>query len=103
MKKLMLLILAISLVISAFAVETFAEGISRIDCGIDIDLKKTEPDLVKKNGVIDPGEYEKFEWTGDLEIGESNLTMQWGAGGHVFGMILLQWVNPVSGISHGTR
>ena len=84
MKKLMLFILAISLVISAFAVETFAEGISRMDCGIDIDLKKTEPDLVKKNGVIDPGEYEKFEWTGDIEIGESNLTMQWGAGGHVF-------------------
>ena len=84
MKKLLIFMLVLSLMLSVLVIGASAEGISRMDCGIDIELKKTDPALVIKNGVIDPGEYEKYEWTGDLEIGESNLTMQWGAGGHVY-------------------
>jgi len=84
MKKLLIFTLVLSLMLSVLVIGASAEGISRIDCGIDIELKKTDPALVIKNGVIDPGEYEKYEWTGDLEIGESNLTMQWGNGGHVY-------------------
>ena len=65
MKKFMLLILATALLLSAFAVEAFAEGVSRIDCGIDIELKKTDPALVKKNGVI------AIAGDGQVTMGES--------------------------------
>lgn len=77
MKKTAAILLTIIMLFSVMAISTFAEGVAVTDCGIDIDLKKTDPSKVIKNGKIDPGEYEEFMWEGDLETGECHLTMQW--------------------------
>ena len=81
MKKIAAILLTFIMLLSALAISAFAEGICLTDCNIDIDLKKTDPSRVIKNGKIDPGEYEEYLWTGDLETGECNLTMQWANGG----------------------